>query len=159
MKLILERFSYADTEVEGKLLLPDGARLATIEQPWRKNPNGFPGGKPFESCIPDGKYSLEPWVRPSGDECWIMINPDLGVYRHPHDLPAVDGGRYLCLIHTGNWAHDVVGCIAPGWRRHHSERRTVLSRVAMNALNRVLGRRDSHTLVIKPATGASDVTV
>lgn len=108
------------------------------------------------SCVPDGEYELGPWTRPGGDQCYILTNPDLGVYRYPGDMPGVDRGRYLCLIHAGNWASDVSGCVAPGLLRHATERRTVQSRKAMTYLNMRLGRRRKHTLLIKPATGAID---
>ena len=36
MHLTLERYSYAETETEGQLLLPD-MEISTIERPWKNN--------------------------------------------------------------------------------------------------------------------------
>ena len=33
--------------------------------------------------------------------------------RFKEDIPVGEIGRYLILIHVGNWVRDVVGCIAP----------------------------------------------
>ena len=57
MIITLKRFSYGEYETEGVLIIGDRL-FATIEQPWTPNPNGAPGGKPFESCVPDGTYRL-----------------------------------------------------------------------------------------------------
>jgi hypothetical protein len=156
MIIYLERFSYSDTETEGVLLAGDH-KLATIEQPWLINPNGELGGMPFHSCIPDGMYRLSPWTRPSGAECWIIWNPKLGVHKlpvaHEHGV-----GRDLCLIHKGNWASDVQGCIAPGLRRMPMAKNNVFkpavgaSKGAMELLHDVLGNRE-HLLSITSVTG------
>ena len=88
MIIKLQRYSYGEYETEGQLII--GSRVfATIEQPWTPNPNGFKGGKPFESCIPDGMYRLVRFIRPnkegSAAKAWMIFNPDLGVYRFPDD--------------------------------------------------------------------------
>jgi hypothetical protein len=108
---ILDRKPTTPTYTEGFLTLPDSGLLATIERPWIDD--GTPGGKPFASCIPAGVYDLIPHKRPDGAEVVALINPALGVHYLQDDVPA-QGGRYLILMHVGNWAHDVVGCIAPG---------------------------------------------
>ena len=115
----LQRYSYGEYETEGQLII--GSRVfATIEQPWTPNPNGFKGGKPFESCIPDGMYRLVRFTRPtkegSAAKAWMIFNPDLGVYRFPEDHDYFSG-RDLCLIHQANWASQIQGCIAPGLER------------------------------------------
>lgn len=156
MLIRLKRFSYSDTETEGVLHVGD-RQFATIEKPWVPNPNGARGGKPFESCIPDGLYALSPWVRPSGERCWIISQASNGVYKHPSDLPGPDSGRYLCLIHAGNFAADVVGCVAPGLTRRPISNRFAVrdSNAAMRELFRLLGT-NRHVLSIEPAYGASD---
>jgi hypothetical protein len=112
MIVTLKRYSYGEFETEGVLIVGNQV-FATIEQPWTPNPNGFKGGKPFESCIPDGMYRLTAWESPSKGPVYIIWNPDLGVYRFPQDHDA-GSGRDLCLIHVANWARQIQGCIAPG---------------------------------------------
>ena len=165
MLIKLERFSYSDTETEGVLRV-GSLRLATIEQPWVPNPNGSPGGKPFQSCIPDGMYRLTYFERPNGDDAYIIYNPDLGVYRSPHDVEA-GKGRYLCLFHKANWAHQVHGCVAPGMRREALARpmdgftapAVRSSGTAMGKLVGQLGKGAQHLLSITSVVGASDVRV
>lgn len=168
MIVTLERFSYSDTETEGVLTVGN-LRLATIEQPWVANPNGARGGKPSKSCIPDGVYTLRPWKRPDdGDDdhaeedVWIIVNPELGVYKLPRDHEP-GRGRNLCLIHKANFARHVRGCIAPGLHRQpmHDKKasRTVQavqsSRKAMAKLRDMLGLENWHILSITSVTGAS----
>ncbi len=157
MNLLLERFSYASSETEGVLNLPDH-NLATIERPWV--PVDVPGGKPFESCVPDGEYRLDPWTRPDESEVYILSNPDLGVYRLEEDRPR-DEGRYLVLIHVANFVRNVVGCVGPGTRRvimkdkktGTYERAVASSGEAMRILRSYLGREETHTLTIRPRCG------
>jgi len=162
MDLILERFSYASTETEGVLSLPDH-NLATIERPWV--PVDTPGGKPFASCVPDGTYVLEPWTRPNRGEVYILTNFDLGVYRLEDDLPE-EGGRFLVLIHIANYVRNVVGCVGPGTQRvimkdkktGTYERAVSSSGEAMKILRTVLGREETHTLIIRPRCGTGGTT-
>ena len=167
MLIRLERFSYSTTETEGELFIEkDGEtyNFATIERPWIRNPNGARGGKPTESCIPDGLYTVRPWVRPNGDEVFILYAPELGVYRTP-DQHEPGKGRNLILLHSANWSHQVNGCIAPGMTRiplvfEGVARQAVsMSRSAMNMINNLLGREQPHVLEIVNSTGASDVRV
>jgi len=85
----------------------------TIERPWKFSATCL-GGKPFESCIPDGTYDLTPFTRPSGQRAYMLSNEDLDVFKFKEDIPEGRIGRYLILIHTGNYVEDIVGCIAPG---------------------------------------------
>ena len=114
-RLILERKASGPSETEGFLTLDGKGILATIERPWIDAQT--PGGKPFQSCVPAGVYDLIPHTRPDGKDVVALVNPALGVHYLEDDVPP-EGGRYLILIHVGNWATDVVGCIAPG--RDHS---------------------------------------
>lgn len=110
----LRRYRLGETVTDGQLLIPEhGINLCTLERPWFP---GQPGGVPFASCVPDGTYQLERFTRPNGDLVLRLWNTDLGVYRHQGDVPEA-GGRYLVLIHAGNWVRDIVGCIAPGLTR------------------------------------------
>ena len=107
-QLILQRTSYKSDQTTGSLWLDD-EELFTIERPWIPTD---PGGKPRESCVPAGKYKLIPHTRPRGDKVVALVNHGLGVYYLDEERPGA--GRYLILIHAGNWVKDVVGCIAPG---------------------------------------------
>lgn len=162
MELILERFSYASSETEGVLSLPDHD-LATIERPWvRANTLG---GKPFASCVPDGEYRLDPWTRPNRGEVYILSNPDLGVYRLEEDRTR-GIGRFLVLIHIANYVRNIVGCIGPGTQRvimkdkktGTYERAVASSGEAMKILRQYLGREETHKLIIRPRCGAGGTT-
>lgn len=167
MQIKLQRYSYSPTETEGIMTLrknADTLRLRTIERPWIPNPNGAKGGKPWESCVPDGTYVLSPWTRPDGDKVFILYSPKLGVYRTP-DEHEPDHGRNLILIHVANWVDQVAGCIAPGVARVPMERHGRMqqavanSGAAMSMLRTWLGSERSHTLWISNTTGAYDVSL
>ena len=161
MIIKLKRYSYAEKETEGILVI-GSLVLATIEQPWTPNPNGALGGKPFESCIPDGMYRLSPWTRPNGDDVYMIFNPELGVYRFPEDH-AAGHGRDLCLFHRANWAHQIQGCVGPGLKRYPMahpdtgvrEQAVASSGIAMDRIRSALGDTQ-HVLLITSETGASD---
>lgn len=156
MQLQLVRYSYAATETEG-VLIAGQYQLATIERPWI--PGESIGGKPFESCIPDGEFELVPFLRPSGEEAFALINPALGVYLHEADRPH-GRGRYLILIHAANWKTDLAGCCAPGLYRlpmrnpatGRVEQAVSSSGAAMKKLRAVL-KFETHTLLIRPRSG------
>ena len=124
--------------------------LHTIERPWVKTHH--PGGMPFESCVGPGKYDLVPFTRPSGEHVYQLLNPKLGVYEFEADVPS-SGGRYLILIHSGNWVKDVVGCIAPGVDETVDDEgnpMVVSSRMAMKRLMDCLDAHSHNTLEIVP---------
>lgn len=76
-----------DDRTEGKMDLPDGSVLYCIERPdFGKNP-----------CIPEGIYEFERDLH--GKHQWWKIN---GVE-----------GRTAIEIHPANYAHQLLGCIAP----------------------------------------------
>lgn len=149
-ELLLQRFAYSPTETEGLLWLDDETVLHTLERPWVA---GMPGGVPFESCVPDGSYELIPHQRPSGDDVLALRNPDLHVYYSDAERNGREG-RYLVLIHVGNYVDDVVGCIAPGIARtiHRNRRMVTSSRNAM----RLIMDGDYTSLRIEPALGTDD---
>jgi hypothetical protein len=133
--ITVTRYSYSPTETEGFIMLPDGSRLATIEQPWNNN-------KPFSSCIPEGIYDL---VYHNGNKyknTYALVNPSLHVYHLPEDRGSDTTGRYACVFHSANWASQLLGCIAPGLRRHpmvnresnQLEQAVASSRLAMEKL-------------------------
>ena len=155
MKLVLKRYAYMRACTLG-LLSVDGQWLPTIERPWVKG--SYKGGKNYFSCVPDGKYNLIPFTRPNGDQVYALHNPSLGVWLNEADRP--DGkGRYLILIHPGNWVTDVVGCIAPGLRYKIDERgrhMVTSSRAGMSRIMQPLGFKKGHKIVIESPVGAVD---
>ena len=138
----LERFNYGPTETEGYLWLDDDTFVYTLERPWV---GGHPGGTPFESCVPDGKYELIKHTRPNGDKVYALRNKKLGVY-YTKDEMGDNEGRYLILIHSGNYVDDVVGCVAPGLARTiYNNRRMVAS--SKRAMKKVMAKKhDSITI-------------
>lgn len=133
-RLILERKPTTPTHTEGFLTLSGVGICATIERPYIDD--GSPGGKPFASCVPSGVFDLIPHTRGDGAKVVALVNPALGVHYLDDDRPA-EGGRYLILIHVGNWAHDVVGCIAPGlYHADNSQGRMVSS--SKKAMRRIM---------------------
>ncbi len=146
-QLILERYNYSETETEGHLWLNDEEFLYTLERPWIGD---VPGGLPFESCVPDGEYSLRQHIRPNGDSVFALWNPDLSVFYTKQER-GHDEGRYLILIHSANWVEQVVGCIAPGMVRTIAENKRMVrnSRQAMAKI--MAGKFDS--LLIRPDLG------
>ena len=154
METILIRFTYADNRTEGDWTVGDKT-LATIERPWIRH-TSF-GGKPRESCIPDGRYTLVPFTRPNGSKVYALRNHELGVFVYPDDRP--DGlGRSLVLIHVGNYVTDVVGCIAPGLARTYANGKFMVtnSKNAMEHVDSVLGWQDGHSILIQPAQAVDD---
>ena len=88
---------YADQATMGRMTLPSGEVIASLELPWRQN-------QPNVSCIPPGVYVAR-WLPRSGS----------GKYRrvwHVQDVP----GRSGILIHGGNLPEHTWGCILPGMR-------------------------------------------
>lgn len=113
---------------ELKIYLPDGRTetFATVEKPWK-------GNKPFESCIPEGEYVVKRHNSPKFRECYQVQN----VF-----------GRTHILLHTGNTADDVVGCIAIGTMLGN-EYNILQSRLAFNRLLKAVPVGDFN-LSIKP---------
>lgn len=138
----LIRDTFTEHETLGVLTLAE-RRVQTIEKPWVPHPGGGKGGANFISCIPPGLYKLERFTRPSGEKALIISNPELGVYQRDWDVPAALKGlvRTLCLIHAANWAHELHGCIGPGFNRAKDRNGWMVqrSREAMNLVRTVIG--------------------
>lgn len=145
MIITLQRFCYAPDCTRGVLYV-EGHMFQTVERPWVSN-GEFQGGRPFESCVPDGEYRLRSHIRPGGRPSFILSNPELGVWEQDVDRESQDWGRYLVLIHPGNTVKDVVGCIAPGMSGDHNS--VSNSRVAFNKIHELLEGYE-HKLVIEP---------
>jgi len=120
------------------ILKVDDHIFFTVERPWIPHRESK-GGTPFQSCIPDGRYTLEPFLRTNGDTVPCMINEDLGVFKYAEDRNT-EFERYACLIHIANKVQNVVGCIGPGLGAMNDEKgyRTVSSGLAMNKLQSLL---------------------
>lgn len=133
------------------ILQVNGRKFHTIERPWLPNPSG-PGGMRQESCIPVGTYRLEPRETEARGKHWILSNRALGVYAQPQDMPnGQPWGRSLVLIHAANWAHELLGCIAPGKARtvSNGEWMVTSSRDAMNELRTLLGNQIDLSITIQ----------
>lgn len=147
MDLVLTRTVYTPTHTLGFLFVED-LKLATVERPWIENPNGL-GGMPQKSCVPEGVYGVAPHDSAKFPDSYILVSHENGVYRYPGDIPAGQKwGRSAILIHVGNSAADVIGCIAVGLK--HVVDRVVSSRAAMEELRAKL-KGDSHRLSIVKA--------
>lgn len=138
-------------------------RLDTLEEPWRKDPDG-PGGQRregalLESCVPDGVYRLVPHDGTKFKNVWCLVNSKLGVYRYPDDIPPDQKwGRSSVLIHAGNTTSDIMGCIAVGRRAGWELSKPFVyeSGAALNDLRTLLGRKE-HTLTIRPSKGTNEL--
>ena len=162
MEITLPRFAYTPSETQG-ILRVGGWTCFTIERPWLRWT--YPGGQPFESCIPEGTYDLLPYIRRNGDKALAMVNPDLGVYFRKVDRPTDNQGnrlgRFKCLIHgRANYVTDVQGCAATGESRVIDPDKNKLmvtnSTVTMTELLSRVGWETGHTIRIYQAPGAID---
>ena len=95
MKAVLSR-KYGSSQTTGRMVVFNQDKvemqLVTLELPWNNNQHNC-------SCIPEGVYDVEEYVRPSGEHCFMV-----------KDVP----GRSAILIHKGNYNSDTHGCILPG---------------------------------------------
>jgi len=126
MKLLLER-AYLPTSTMGVLSAPGCDEFYTIEKPWKDN-------IPFESCIPEGTYECTRYHSARFPNVW-KIN---GV---------VD--RSDILIHVGNFAADVVGCVAVGKGMSESRQMVTGSKAAITDLRSKLPGKFSLTIKTK----------
>jgi len=145
VNLVLTRTVYEPTHTLG-FLYADDLKLATVERPQIHNPKG-PGGLPRVSCIDEGEYTVKPWDSDKFPGTYMLVNMTRGVYPQPDDIPAGQSwGRSAILIHSGNSAADVLGCIAVGME--HDGDGVAKSRAALGQLRLALGRAENHRLSI-----------
>lgn len=91
--VILTREHNYDQGTFGQMYFHDVSIACTAELPWR-------GNLPDVSCIPDGRYWVEPYNSPAHPGVWHVTN-----------VP----GRSNILIHNGNCPEvDSEGCILVG---------------------------------------------
>jgi len=90
--LKINRFAYLPDRTVGRATI-GGLMFWTIEKPWLDN-------KPMVSCIPEGDYYMRKVDSPKfGPGKW--------------EISGVENRTHI-LIHTANWAKDVLGCIGLG---------------------------------------------
>ena len=120
MQLLLQRYAYCQHYTAGRIIAPN-LTIETVELPWM-------GNKPFESCIPPGRYPVVTRETKSKGRHWLLCG-----------VPERD----LILIHAANYASELQGCIAPGlgsmWDCHKNEYMVTHSQDAMAMLARYLG--------------------
>jgi hypothetical protein len=163
MRLELVRFSYGPDCTLG-WLRAGALKLATLEEPWRADPDG-PGGQRRdvglrESCVPDGDYIVRPHNGSRFARVWRLSNAQLGVWDWPTQIPPGTAyGRSAILIHAGNTVGDIAGCILVG-RRHGrlpDGRDCVFESVrALDDLRALIGLVEQHQLTIRPIAGTAE---
>lgn len=162
MNLELVRFAYTAQSTLGWLHVADLDPIAVLEEAWIESHAG-PGGQRRErglpeSCVPDGEYRLLPHTGAKFTDVFVLVNPDLGVYRYPDDIPrGQTWGRSAILIHQGNSLADSSGCLLVGLRHGAEAGKPFVyeSRRALDALRTVLGS-DEHQLLIRPSMGTAE---
>lgn len=145
MNLYLHRFNHGPEDINspvtgtfGKLRLPDGKTLYTVERPWK-------GNKPSESCIPDGVYTLR--KRRSG----VVERSSKGKYLEGWEVCDVPGRTYI-MNHPANWPTDVEGCIGYGKTYGLIDGRLAVghSQDAFDLFMQALEGEEEHILHIMP---------
>lgn len=154
MNLTLIR-DYSDREVTLGQLTAGSLTLQTLELPW----NAWPPhacGHPDTSCVPAGEYQLVLHNTVSHPKTWALVNPVLGIYHEPGDIPDGEGARCAVLIHPGNTVKDSLACILVGRQRRLVAETWMIteSRDAMEALQAMVPWFE-QTLTIEYAPGIS----
>lgn len=138
--LELVRFAMLEDRTIGRLTCGD-QHFWTVEKPWRDN-------EPFVSCIPSGTYDMATRNSPRfGPGTWEIL-----------DVP----GRSHILIHVGNTADDVVGCISIGTTLFPTLEGVQSSRKAMKMLTAMLADVEETTITITEGhlvSGGSDASI
>lgn len=163
MNITLVRHAYLTDATLGWLQAGE-VRVATLEEPWRPDPDG-PGGQRregmlHESCIPDGTYDLVPHDGAKFQNVFCFVNQRLGVYRTREDIPAGQlFGRSAVLIHSGNSTRDIEGCVLVGARTGIEQNAPWIyeSRAALDRLRAVLSRTEAHRITIRPTAGTLEL--
>lgn len=98
--LRLDRMGSTPWGTFGRLRMPDGWSVATVEPRWLNNAKG-------ESCIPAGDYQMA--MRGSQ----MVARTSGNVFKVGWEINGVPG-RDLIMIHPGNWQEDSNGCVLVG---------------------------------------------
>ncbi len=112
----LQRYETGPTGTFGFLFLPDGLILHTLERPWE-------GNKPHLSCVPAGRYVLDPHSTEKYPQTWALVGDTVAHW--PTDRPAKE--RSACVFHAGNWMRNTTGCILVGMERSSEDDSMILS--------------------------------
>jgi len=136
--VIIERFAYAPDGTFGRIKLPNGTQFVTVERPWLSN-------KAYESCIPDGIYTMEKRRSP------VVERTSGGNYLEGWEITHVPGRTYI-MIHPGNWPDNFEGCIGVGMNYQILDGRNAVaqSRSAFAQVMGALDGRDTWLLEIRP---------
>jgi hypothetical protein len=111
MNLTLQRLRDDGTSTMGRLALPSGLTLQTLELTWKPDPQ-YPGGQHDVSCVPAGIYDLVLHDTPTHPQTFALVNEQLGVIHEPDE--SFPNARVACLIHVANWPSQLEGCIGLG---------------------------------------------
>lgn len=118
LRLTLQRIVDNGKCTLGRLALPSGFVVSTIERPWVQNKKGI-------SCIPAGDYTCVMTLSNRfKKKLYILL-----------EVPNRSGIR----IHAANWAHQLEGCIALGIS--HGPEMVSQSQVAMHRFHEELDGR------------------
>jgi len=122
--------SYNNECTNGRLRLPSGAELCTLERPWRNNLRNV-------SCIEAGAY-LCTWLERSGS----------GKYKQVWHIKNVHE-RSGVLIHNGNLVRHTLGCILVGTHhgRLYGQQAVLGSRTGLNLMRDELEGKDFIILI------------
>lgn len=128
MQATLQRKTRNKDGTFGLLTTDSGFVCVTVELDWQNNEVG-------KSCIPEGTYT-----------CTYRLSPAHGMCYHIENVP----DRTNCEIHAANFAHELLGCIAPGHEviQLNGLPAVSKSRDTLAALEDNLNR-ETFTLVIK----------
>lgn len=115
----------------GKMTLPDGEVLDTLERPWLNNMRN-------KSCIPPGVY-----------KCTWLPRSASGRYKRVWIVEGVPE-RSGILFHTGNLVRHSKGCILPGRSRGRLKGRDAVlsSGPALNRMRRQLVGKDFELTIV-----------
>lgn len=153
MNLRIVRDYSADDATLGRLNVGNLV-LDTLERPWVADPS-CKGGHPDFSCVPAGDYALALHDSAKFPKHLALVNPALGVYHLPADVPAGVIGRTACLIHVANFVSQLEGCCAVGRGRRLIAERWMVSDSgdAYAAFTAAVPWVEGHTLSISYAPG------
>lgn len=117
MEVLLRRDYKGKDCTLGKLYFGEDM-VEILELPWKDN-------LPRVSCIPEGEYEVERTYSPAfKKKLWLVKN-----------VPNRSGIR----IHSANYVHELLGCLAPGLKRYDLNKDGIMdisdSRKALDLMN------------------------
>lgn len=139
--LYLQRFAHLTDGTFGRLVLPKGPTLYTVERPWANNEVRI-------SCIPEGIYNLKLRESP------MVERSSGGAHKKGWEVADVPNRTFI-MLHPANWAEQLMGCIAVGTRfkvmknpSGTNEHGVIQSRAAFNVLMDAMDPDDEWRLNI-----------